>query len=259
MLTHVPQDLWAAVRITPIPYALAAIAAAALAARRRDWTFAGLVLAAVGWAGLLRLMIALDYPPSDRFFVLPAAVVCVLGAAGFVRLVLAPPIRWLRPAIAVGLAALVAWSAVPRVQRGVDEARAATRRSETEEELWRAINDAGGEPTLSRCGLLAMPRGFAWLHGVVAWELEGRIETTFRVRGGTTNRKRLTAGANEPVTTGTARVRIPRRRAVLFLPYERMNTRFVAGRGRPEPPQFASSGAWGVYAVTSARCRPTAR
>jgi hypothetical protein len=255
VLTSTRQDLGAALRIVPIPYSLAAIAATVLAGRQGDRTFVQIALLAGVWAALLRLLILAGYPPSDRFFFLPAVIVCVLGAAGLVRIALAVPVRWLRAAVAVALLGLVAWSFGPRIKRAADVAESSAARARTESELWRAVTKAGGS-RLRGCGASAVPGGLRWLRGVVAWRLALPLGKTYNVpeTGGLRTIARLTRGTPDDIVGGTVTVRLPRRAAVLFLPFANMNVRFSGGPAGTKPRQLASDGHWSVYATDVHRC-----
>jgi peptidoglycan/LPS O-acetylase OafA/YrhL len=76
-----------AVGITPAPLALGALAGFALARRAHDRRVVELSVLAAGWVALLVGLMFAGYPGLGRFFVLPAALICVLGAVGAVRAV----------------------------------------------------------------------------------------------------------------------------------------------------------------------------
>jgi hypothetical protein len=256
LLTTTPQDLWAAVRIAPIPLAVAAILAAVHAAKIRDWTFVALALSAGVWAGLLRLMIALGYPPSDRFFFLPAVIVCVLGAAGLVRLALAPRVRLLTAALTVAVLGLAAWSFGGRLQGAVDGARDAAARARTESELSRAITLAGGAG-VSSCGVATLPNPFRWLRGVIAWRLGLPLGEIYGLtaEGAPRTTVGLIRGSRGDVAGETVLVTVPRKATVMFLPYAKNHVHFTDRPGRPQPVRVGTSGHWSVYANAVPRCR----
>ena len=254
-------ELMQAAYYTPLALSVAAIAGAALAIWQRDWTFAGIVGLAAAWFLLLRLAMYAGYPAHPRYFVLPAAIVCVAGAAGAARLVEAPPRPWLRAALGVAaLILLVASSFVPRTENAVASAKEAVARARTQAELWRAVSAAGGAD-LRRCGTPRLP-GMRWSKGAVAWRLGVPLREVrnFRTSDGEDTLQRLKLGAEQRRSAGTLTVRVRARNpAVLFLPFAGMRIRFEARRGRLPPERLGSSGIWTVYATSPARCNRALR
>jgi len=152
--------------ITPVPLSLTAVAGVAIAWRHGDRRVVELSGLAAAWAGLLLALMAAGYPSSGRFFVLPAALVCVLGAGGAVRAVRVTGRTRLAALAAVAALPLVA----PRALTTDADAGDAVRRARVETELARAIDRAGPQ-RLRQCGTPVLPRGLSWLRGEVAWRL----------------------------------------------------------------------------------------
>jgi hypothetical protein len=153
--------------IVLVPMSLGAVAAIALAWRRRERAVLWLAGIALAWAALLALMILDGYPPEARFFALPAGLWCIVGAVGIAWLAQAVPSARLRPAIATGLAALVLPFAVARGHHSFDEAADAVDRAQLEGQLRTVVDRARAdraEPML--------PERLAWMKGEVAWELD---------------------------------------------------------------------------------------
>jgi hypothetical protein len=249
-------DLSTALRYAPVPLTAAAVAGTVLAAWQHDRAFVEVAGLAGAWAALLRLMMAAGYPASARFFFLPAAILCVVGAAGAVRLATAPRAGWLRAPLAIGAVAVLAWSFVPRIERSVDIAESAASRAEAEADLWQAVTRAGGAD-LRRCGRPALPRGMRWTRGVVAWRLEVPLRRIVSVHslGDRAAVLSLSRGTGRRVSGGTVAVKLPRRAAVLFVPFAEMRVRVAAPRGRARLERLGSSGPWVVYATDPARCK----
>ena len=155
------------VSIAPLPLSLAAIAGFAIARRHGDRRVLELSLVAVAWAALLLVMTASGYPASGRFYVLPAALVSVLGAAGTVEAARIP-VRGTRLAAAATVAALPL--VVVTAADAGGEARDAVQRARVEANLSQAIERAG-PGRLRECGVPVLPRGLNWMRGDVAWHL----------------------------------------------------------------------------------------
>jgi hypothetical protein len=171
------EALAAAAVLTPPSFSLAAVAGSALAARRGGGPIPALTGGTLGWAGFLTLLMLAGYPASPRYFVLPAGLLCVLGGAGTVLIARAARPRPAYLAL-VCAAALVTLPAL--VGRGADagsEARATVFRASLEHDLQTAIERAG-PARLRGCGTPILPRGLAWVKGLVAWDLDlplGRV------------------------------------------------------------------------------------
>ncbi len=153
--------------IAPAPLSLAAVAGFAIARRRGDRRVVELSALAAAWAALLLALMLVGYPASGRFFVLPASLVCVLGAGGAVQAARVSSGRT-RVAVLVALATLPLVAA--RVAASGAEAGDAVERARVEESLAKAI-DRVGPRRLRACGEPVLPRGLSWMRGEVAWQL----------------------------------------------------------------------------------------
>ena len=250
--------LTGAATIAPLPLSLTALAGLVIARRLDDRATLGLAAVALGWAGLLLGLMMAGYPATPRFFVLPAALVCVLGAVGAVRVVklTATENRRVRVAALVALAVLP--SLAVRLERTGAEARDAVRRARVESALGRAIGQVG-PARLRACGAAVLPRGLGWVRGEVAWRLGLPLR---RVRSvGTTGEdyladlSRFGTGARPRRVT----VRTRRRRIVLLDPFG--GTRLRLSPSRVDLDQATRSGTWRLLLPDLAGCRvsPTRR
>lgn len=245
------------ISITPIPLSLAALAGFAIAWRRGDRRVVELSGLAVAWAGLLVGLMVAGYPATGRFFVLPAALVCVLGADGAVqaaRLTAASG----RRAQVVTLAALLAALPLVAVRARATEAEAddAVQRTRVEASLDRAIEDAG-PGRLHLCGTPVLPKGLGWLRGDVAWRLGLPLE---RVRSVRTTADEYLAdlsrfGTGEAPRTVSVRPRS--RRVVLLAPFG--GTRLGVARPRLDLDLAGRAGTWRVLVPDPGACRASLR
>lgn len=239
--------------ITPAPLTVCALAAVAVSEGWERRAVREILALAGGWAAVLAALLLAGYPPSERFFVLPAALVSVVGAVGAVRLVKMPTGRALAPA-------LVATVMVALVARGVDAVDAAgdsVHRAELQRELGTAIRRAG-PAAIRRCGAPVLPRGLIWVKGKVAYELDIR---PLRVRAARTSAADYVEGlalsgegalASRPPRT--VRVWLRRRSGALLLPFGHSTVR--SGRGPLR--MLAAAGRWRVMAPAgNRRCSPT--
>ncbi len=235
---HALHSMLEAVFITPAPLTVCALAAVAVSKGWERRAVRGILALAGGWAAVLAVLLLAGYPPSERFFVLPAALVSVVGAVGAMRLVKMPTGRVLAPA-------LVATLMVALVARGVDAGDAAgdsVRRAKLESELGTAIRQAGPAAIL-RCGSPRLPGGLTWLKGKVANELDIR---PLRVRAARTSAagyvERLAMSGEEALPARpprTVRVWLRHRSGVLLLPFggsaihmENQRLRLLGAAGR---------------------------
>ncbi|MFL5866120.1 MAG: hypothetical protein ACJ766_03370, partial [Thermoleophilaceae bacterium] len=128
--------------ITPAPLSLGAVAGFAIAYRAGDRRVVGLSLVALGLAGIMLGLMLAGYPAEERFYVLPEALICVLGAGGIVRVVELAAANAAR----VGIAAVMALAALPvfavRAIATGDEARDSVRRARVESSLASVISRA---------------------------------------------------------------------------------------------------------------------
>jgi hypothetical protein len=146
--------------------------AALLAVRQRERPTLGLAaLAVLSAVGLFVAMLA-GYPGSERYFILPTVLVCVLAGAGVALAVMFPA----RAAARLGVAIALAVVALPwlghRTAHSAEVIRASIARAELQADLRMALARAGGAPRVLRLGRPALPRGLSWTEGVLAWELD---------------------------------------------------------------------------------------
>ena len=168
---HMDTALVEAALVAPLPWSLAAVAGVAIALRSRDRPVLVLSGLLAGWVVLLVAMMAAGYPPSPRFFVIPAALVVLLGAVGVVRLLEAAPPPVPRAVVALAVLVVGVPTVVARVGHSVRAGKDTVTRARMESDLHRAEERAGGG-RLRRCGFLAFPRHMAWTRGVVSWDLD---------------------------------------------------------------------------------------
>jgi hypothetical protein len=170
-----------AARIVSLPLLACAAGAVVIAVRRRDWTILGMAGLALVWSALLAgMMFLADYPASIRFFALPTALLCVVGAVGAVQLVELLPARRLRPALAAILLAVGVQSAVLRTISAHDEAQASITRATFEQDLSSTVRAA--RDRIKDCGIPVVPAGLYWAKGVVAWDLDLPLRKVRMVR-----------------------------------------------------------------------------
>ena len=171
---HMGEALADAALTPPLPLSLAALAGVGIALRTRDRAILGVSAVVAAWALLLIAMMAAGYPPSFRFFAIPAGLVAVLGAVGMVRLVEASRPRLPRLVLILGLVALSAPSVVFRVANAAETADDTVTRARLESDLDTLVQRAG-DARLRRCGFMAFPRRLSWARGVVAWDMNLRL------------------------------------------------------------------------------------
>jgi hypothetical protein len=242
--------------ITPAPLTVCALAAVAVSEGWQRRAVRGILALAGSWAAVLAALLLVGYPPSERFFVLPAALVCVVGAVGAVRLVKMPTGRVLAPA-------LVAALLVALVARGIDAGDAvgdSVRRAELQRELGTAIRRAG-PAEIRRCGTPLLPSGLTWVKGKVADELDIR---PLRVRAARTSApgyvESLSMSGEEPLPPRPPRaVQVwapPRRHPVLLLPFGRSAIHLGHRRLR----LLGAAGRWRVMTrADNPRCSASSR
>jgi hypothetical protein len=238
-----------AVFITPAPLTVCALAAIAVTRGWRRRAVGGIVGLALGWAAVLAALLLLGYPPSERFFVLPAALLCVTGAVGAVDLLKSPGARVLTVALAGALA-------VGLVARGVDAVDAAgdsVTRAQLEADLDTGIQRAG-PAGLRRCGRPLLPQGLTWVKGLVAYDLDIRPVRVKAVRNSAPGYvDRLAATGEErlpPRPPGVVQVQVPERRFVLLSPFGGAELRPVGPARHLRT--LASAGRWRVLAPDGA-------
>jgi hypothetical protein len=251
--------------ILPVPLVVASVAAAAAAVWQRDRAFLQVAALAWAWYLALRVLILFGYPTAWRFFFLPAALLCVVGAAGLMKLVSLSPAKWIRALLAAAAFALLALSILPRADRRIAVVSNSITRSEVERDLWRALDRAGGAE-LSRCGEPVLPRGFRWMKGVVSWSLGLSLAEVGHAH------TRNSIGISRPLREGAARriwlendsgsstravsVAVPPRPVVMVLPFAGVPVKLI-GNARPRRiRKLGSYGQWLVATSPSARCKP---
>jgi hypothetical protein len=232
-----------AAAIALFPLSLGAVAAVMLAWRRRQRAVLWLAGIALGWAGLLTLMIVRGYPPEARFFALPAGLWCVVGAVGLVWLPRAVPSARLRPAFALGLALLVLPFAVARGHHSLDQGADAIDRAELEAQLRTVVDRARvdrDEPML--------PERLAWMKGEVAWQLDLPLRDVRQARTSEAiYLKRLGDPDTDPMprfsTNAAISVRPAREGELLLEPFGSSRIR-LAHRGGGRLETVARAGRW---------------
>ncbi len=152
------------------------LAALALAIKDRDRPILWLIGAAAAWVGLIVLMTQLGFSGNSRYFLVPLAIACVVGAAGAGRLVMLAP----RPAAQAAVAVLILVGAglyvSPRLERLERQARSVDRLSQLQSDLETSVDRAGGPDAVVAGGYPTVNRGFVTR---MAWEAKvpiGEIE-----------------------------------------------------------------------------------
>jgi hypothetical protein len=166
--------------ILPWPLLLTGLAGAAIAVRRRDEHVLWIAVAALAWAAAEAVLMFAGYPALGRFFMLPAALWCLVAAAGVVWLAETARSPRARLAAAAGLAALALPLAGVRAQHSVQEFSDAMDRAQLESQLLAAVDSAG--PALRTCGGPALPSRLTWMKGAVAWKLGLPLDRVHPVR-----------------------------------------------------------------------------
>ncbi|MDQ3570755.1 MAG: hypothetical protein M3396_09095 [Actinomycetota bacterium] len=131
--------------LVPLVLLLLAVAAVALAARRRQWTLVVLGAGVLAWVALVAVMtVAGGYTGLPRFMVPAAALTCVLGAVGAAAIT-APTVRRGLPLFVV-----VAALAVALLASGVEPAKGLLGQARTARAWQRSA--AGLELAVQRAG-----------------------------------------------------------------------------------------------------------
>ncbi len=228
--------------MTPLPLTVTAVLGVVLALRRGDPRPLGIAIVVAVWGGLLAALWFSGYPADGRFFILPATLLTVLGAAGAEQAA-----RAVRPSRRVALGAVLALTLAPilviRSVNSVREADAALGRARLESDL-RATLARAAIP-LQRCDRPMLPNGLAWLKGTVAWAQDIPLR---KVRGRSTSAKpylkrlpnhpRLRLSGRDTVTVYTHSVRF-----VLLVPFGAARIR-IAHHPRLRLRTAAAAGPW---------------
>jgi hypothetical protein len=254
----VPPDMGTALTqaafVPPLPWSLAAVAGAAIALRSGDRTVLVLSGLLAAWVLLLVAMMAVGYPPSPRFFVIPAALVVLLGAVGIVRLLEAAQPAVPRGVLVLALLAIAVPTLVARVQHSVKAGQDTVTRARLEDDLHRAEQRAGGS-RLRRCGFFAFPRRLAWTRAVVSWDLGVPLRRVHQLDTSALGYVQNLSSLRQERLPGTPKgpVDVEGRGAqfVLFAPFGRTPVR-EAGTRTP----LRSLGAAGRWRVLASRASP---
>jgi hypothetical protein len=240
-----------ALRITPIPLSIAAIAGFVIAYRAGDRRVVGLSLVALGLTGLMVGLMFAGYSAEERFYVLPAALVCVLGAVGAVRVVelfASTPAR-------AGVASAMALAALPllaiRAVATGDEAGDSVGRARVERSLASAIARAG-PARLRDCGVPILPQGLSWMRGNVAWRLN---VSPVRVRSVETSGLGYIKALTHDGTGSAPRevtITTHRRHMVLIVPFGRSRVQLALTKGDFET--ASRDGEWLLLVPDSSAC-----
>jgi len=241
----------AAVQIPPFPLSLAAIAGLVVALRASERRVVDLSLVAAGWALLILGLMLAGYPASARFFVLPASLICVLGAVGAVRVAELAASRAAR----ASAASLVALAVLPvvavRSEAMAAEVGDSVQRARLEGGLATAIGRVG-PARLRACGVPVLPRGLGWLRGSVAWRLRLPMR---RVRSvPTTGAAYILAlgKSGEGARPDRVTVHTRRRRFVLLDPFA--GSRLRVSSSKVDLATATRAGTWRLLLPDLARC-----
>jgi hypothetical protein len=134
----------------------------------------GLGAVCTGWLLASVLMTLVGFPAIQRFTLPAAATGCVLAAAGIgflidrVRMISSPLRRVVFGAMAIAIIAASATTAPARVQRSVHSIHGDQGRSWWVRNLFSAVDRAGGESAVRRCGWPSSPLP---AQSTLAWKL----------------------------------------------------------------------------------------
>jgi hypothetical protein len=244
--------------LVPLPFAIGAIAAVALAALRRDRVTLGLAGWAGAWAAGLFLAMLFGYPSSPRFFLLPAALVGTLGAVGLVRLVELPDGWGRRLAAAALLAALAAPFVVDRARSQSLDVRDAIERARLQGELRSALQRLPAPA--DGCGPPTIVRRTGWNRGAVAWELHVPLTRVQEMPHSAVDyAKQLADRPDEAgrIATDTVVVTARReRRRILVAPFAGARLELRGGVRRSEARTVAAAGRWEVVTLVPPNAPP---
>jgi len=182
---------------------------------------AGLGALAFAWIALVAVMTEAGYAGNQRYLVAPAALACILGAAG---------LSWAVAEVALRSAArsrrtIVALAAVlcvgGLVFRAADQlppfVRAMAFQAKSADNLGDVLAAAGGEARLQRCGMIFTN---PFLVPLVAWTLERHSDQVdFRPRPPAVVLRAAHVPDRDPDPPPGALARVPGRRIVARSPY----------------------------------------
>jgi hypothetical protein len=254
---HMDTALIEAALVAPLPWSLAAVAGAAIALRSGDRTVLVLSGLLASWVLLLVAMMAAGYPPSPRFFVIPAALVVLLGAVGVVRLLEAAPPQVPRAVLVLALLAIASPTLVARVGHSVQAGEDTVTRANLESDLHRAEERAGGQ-RLRRCGFLAFPRRTAWTRAVVSWDLDVPLRKVHQLNTSALRYVRALSSLRHERLPATPRgpVDIEEGQGARFVFFSPFGPAPVREAGTRTPLRFlGAAGRWRVLASRASPCQ----
>lgn len=143
----------AAAAAVPLPVWIAAAVGIGWAVFRRRIAPLVLAAAALVWtAEVVVMAVQFGFAAIGRFYVVPAAALCVLAGVGFAALVRLPRTAALRGLLAVALLAAAVPAALPRAAWLPAQFAAAAHRAELGDRLDALIAETGGIAALRACG-----------------------------------------------------------------------------------------------------------
>jgi hypothetical protein len=171
-----------AIDLQVLPALIAAIIAVALGWwRERDRLLVAMAAAIVAWWVVVIAMTLDGYPGLERFFLPAAALICVLGGVGLVRigLLAGELLKRRRAVVAIAVTVVLVAISIPLTTKRLDEARAAGPAADTAvatlSHLSAAVAAVGGHR-----GVFPCKTSFAAVnHGVqtaLAWKLHVTLE-----------------------------------------------------------------------------------
>jgi hypothetical protein len=144
------------------------VAAVVLAIRAREKPILWLAGAATAWVGLIVLMTELGFSGNSRYFLVPLAIACVVGAAGAGRLVRLAPNMPAQAAVALLILVGAGLYVSPRLERLERQAKSIDRLSQLQSDLEISIERAGGAESVEK-PYPTVNRGFVTR---MAWEVK---------------------------------------------------------------------------------------
>ena len=235
--------------------------ATVLAARERDRATLTLAALVVLWGGGLFLAMLAGYPASERYFFLPAVLLCLLAGCGAALALATTNGPRARLITALVLAVLALPWLVSRTTYSADVIRASVARAELHKDLHTAVERAGGADRVLRLGRPALPRGLGWTEGALAWELNVHISRVAAVRTSAgTFAKALSSEHpfDTPPRPHTPAITIRpypgSGRLVIFAPFG--DTPLAQAGRRPRLTVIARSGRWRVATLPPRRPPP---
>ena len=151
---------------------LGVVAAVALAVRARQKPVLWLTGAAAAWVSLIVVMTELGFSGNSRYFLVPLAIACVVGAAGAGKLVSLAPRLPAQVAVAVLILVGAGLYVSPRLGRIEGQANSINRLVQLQNELGTSVDRAGGPDAVTRGSFPTVNRGFVTR---MAWEAKVSI------------------------------------------------------------------------------------